>query len=71
MRAFRRIAISQSGLVSEVSSLRLPSGHSSPVLTLSNATCTSLPSSPLLVTDVGVSAASPPGVTVGQVIYEF
>ena len=42
--AFRVVAIPQSGLVSQVSSLRLPSGHSVPVLTLSNAARTSLPS---------------------------
>ena len=57
VRAFRRIvlslpppffffslslAIPQFGLLSHISSLRLPSGHSDPVLTLSNAAHTSL-----------------------------
>ena len=37
------VAIPQSGLLAQVSSLRLPSGHSGPVLTLSNAARTSLP----------------------------
>ena len=35
---FLSLAIPQFGLLSHVSSLRLPSGHSGPVLTLSNAT---------------------------------
>ena len=38
--------IPQLGLLSHVSSLRLSSGHSGPVLTLSNAACTSLFSPP-------------------------
>ena len=37
----------QSGLLSQVSSLRLPSGHSGRVLTLSNAARASLPQPPL------------------------
>ena len=37
------------GLLSHISSLRLPSGHSGPVLTLSNAACASLFSPCLLV----------------------
>ena len=67
-RAFLRIAVPQSGLLSQVSSLRLPLGHSGPVLTLSNTAPASLPSPRLLVVDVGVCAASLLGVIVGQVI---
>ena len=37
------VAIPQSGLLAQVSSLRLPLGHSGPVLTLSNAACTPYP----------------------------
>jgi len=37
------VAIPQSGLLAHVSSLRLPSGHSGLVLTLSNAARASLP----------------------------
>ena len=43
------VAIPQSGLLAQVSSLRLPSGHSGPVLTLSNAARASLPSPHLLL----------------------
>ena len=43
------VAIPQSGLLAQVSFLRLPSGHSGPVLTLSNAAQASLPSPCLLV----------------------
>ena len=53
------VAIPQSGLLAQVSLLRLPSGHSGPVFTLSNAACISLPSPLLLVAGAGVSAASP------------
>ena len=56
--AFHVVGIPQSGLLAQVSSLRLPSGHSGPVLTLSNAACASLPSPRLLVADAGVFAAS-------------
>ena len=52
------VAIPRSGLLSQVSSLRLPSGHSGPVLTLSIAAHASLPSPNLLVADAGVCAAS-------------
>ena len=52
------VAISQSGLLAQVSSLRLPSGHSGLVLTLSNAAPASLPSPDLLVVDAGVCTAS-------------
>ena len=54
-------AIPQSGLLAQVSSLRLPSGHSILVLTLSNGACASLPSHRLLVAGAGVCAASPLG----------
>ena len=54
-------AILQSGLLAQVSSLRLPSGNSGPVLTLSNASCASLPSPCLLMVDAGICAASPMG----------
>ena len=39
---FSSLAIPQFGLLSQVSSLRLSSGHSGPVLALSNVACTSL-----------------------------
>ena len=55
------VAIPQSGFLAQVSSLRLPSGHSDPVLTLSNAAHASLPSPCLLVVDADVCAASPLG----------
>ena len=61
VRAFRVVAIPQSGLLAQVSSLRLPLGHSGPVLSLSNAAHTSLPSPCFLVADAGVCAASPLG----------
>ena len=48
-RAFPGVALSQSGLLSQVSSLRLPSGHSRRVLTLSSAAHASLPSPRSLV----------------------
>ena len=50
------LAIPQSGLLSDVSSLRLPSGHSGPVLTLSSVARASLFSPCLLV--VATSAGS-------------
>ena len=65
------VAIPQSGLLSQVSSLRLASGHLGMVLTLSNAVHASLPSPRLLVADAGVCTASPLGVTVGLVICGF
>ena len=55
------VAIPQSGLLAQVSSLRLPSGHSGQVLTLSNAALASLPSPRLLVAGAGICAASPLG----------
>ena len=53
------VAIPQSDLLSQVSSLRLPSGHSGPVLTLRNAACIFLPSPHLLVAGAGICGASP------------
>ena len=55
------VAIPQSGLLAQVSSLGLPSGHSGLVLTLSNAAYASLPNPGLLVAGAGVCAASPLG----------
>ena len=68
---FTGVAIPGSGLLSHVSSLRLPSGHASPVLTLSSAARTSLPSPHLLVVDAGICAASLLGVTFGHVTCRF
>ena len=61
LRALHMVAIPQSGLLAQVSLVRLPSGHSGSVLTLSNAACAYLPSPRLLVVDTGVCAASPLG----------
>ena len=62
VRAFHVVAIPQSGLLAQVTSLRLPSGHSGQILTLSNtARASSLPSPRLLVPGAGVCAASPLG----------
>ena len=58
LRAFPVVAIPQSGLLAQVSLLRLPSGHSGQILTLSNAAHTSLPSPHLLVAGAGVFNAS-------------
>ena len=55
------VAIPQSGLLAQVSSLRLPLGHSGLVLTLSNAARASLPSPRLLMAVAGICAASPLG----------
>ena len=52
------VAIPQSGLLAQVSSLRLPLGHSGPILTLSNATGASLPSPCMLAAGAGICAAS-------------
>ena len=52
--AFSVLAIPQSGLLAQVSLLRLPLGHSGSVLTLSNAALASLPSPRLLVAGAGV-----------------
>ena len=59
--AFRVVVIPQSGLLAQVSLLRLPSEHSGQILTLSNAARASLPGPRLLVAGAGVCAASPPG----------
>ena len=59
------------GLLSQVSSLRLPLGHSGTVLTLGNAARASLSSPCLLVADASICAASLLGVTVGHVICGF
>ena len=71
VRAFCGLAIPQSGFLSHVSSLRLPLGHSGPVLTPSNAACTSLSSPRLLVADASVWAASPLGVAIRHLICGF
>ena len=65
------LAIPQFVLLSHVSSLRLSSGHSGPVPTLSNAVCASLFSPRLLVVDASVWATSPLGVAVRHVICGF
>ena len=62
------LTIPQFGLLCHVSSLRLPSGHSGPVLTLSNAACASLSSLRLLVADASIWAASLVGVAVRHII---
>ena len=51
------VVIPQSGLLAQVNSLRLPSGHSGPVFTLGNAARASLPSPRLLVAGAGICAA--------------
>ena len=65
------LAIPQFGLLSHIRSLRFPSGHSGPVLTLSNAACTSLFSPHLLVVDASIWATPPLGFVVRHVIYGF
>ena len=65
---FFSLCLSQFGLLSQVSSIRLPSGHSGPILTLSSAARTSLFSPHLLVADKSVWATSPLGVVVRPVI---
>ena len=59
--AFRVAAIPQCSLLAQVISLKLSSGHSGLVLTLSSAAHASLPSPRLLVAGAGVCAASPLG----------
>ena len=61
VRAFHVVVIPQSGLLAQVSSLRLPSGHSGSVLALSNAARASLPSPRLIVADAVICVASPLG----------
>ena len=68
---FAGVATPGSGLLSQVSSLRLPSGHSGLDLTLSNAARTSFPSPHLLVADAGICTASLLGITIGHVICGF
>ena len=65
------LAIPQSGLLCQVSSVRLPLGLSGLVLTLNIAACASLSSPHLLVMDTSVWAASPLGVAVKLVICGF
>ena len=69
--AFRVVFIPQSGLLAQVSSLRLCSGHSGQILTLSYAARTSLFSPHLLVADASVWAASLLGVAVRRIICGF
>ena len=71
VRALHGIAIPPSGLLSLVSSFKLPLGHSALVLTLSNAAPASLPSPCLLVVDAGVCAVSLLGVAFRHVICGF
>ena len=54
--AFRMVVIPQSGLLAQVSLLRLHSGHSGQILTLSNAGHASRPSPRLLVAGAGICA---------------
>ena len=64
-------AVPQFKLVSHKSSLRLPSGHSDPVLTLSNAARSSPFCPHLLVADAGVWGTFLLGVAFRQVICGF
>ena len=68
---FLSLAIPQFGLLSHVSSLRLPSGHSGPVLTLSNAAHASLFSPSLPVADASIWATSLLGVAIRHIISGF
>ena len=63
VRAFRVVAILQSGLLAQVSSLWLHAGHSARILqsTAAHASRASLPSPHLLVADAGICAVSPLG----------
>ena len=63
--------LSQFGLLSQVSSLRLPSEHSGPALTISHAANHLLLSPHLLVMDTSVWVTSPLGIAVRYVIYGF
>ena len=58
-------------VAAHISSLRLCSGHSGPVLTLSNAPHTSLFSPCLVVVDTSIWTTSPLGVVVRQIICGF
>ena len=64
-------AVPQFKLVSHKSSLRLSSGHSGPVLTLSNASCSSRFLPHLLVADAGVWGTFLLGVAFRHVICGF
>ena len=66
--SFLSLAIPQFGLLSHINSLRLPSGHSGLVLTLSSAARASLFSPSLLVADASVWATSVLGVAIRHVI---
>ena len=68
---FLSLAVPGFGLLSQVSSLRLPSEHSGLVLNLSNAACAFLFSPCLLVVDASVWATSLLGVAVKCVICGF
>ena len=67
---FLSLAIPQFKLLSHVSSLRLPSGHPGPVLTLSNASSSTFRSH-LLVADAGVWGTFLLGVAFRHVICVF
>ena len=69
--SFFSLAIPQFGLLSHVSSLRLSSGHSGPLLTLNNANHTSLFSPCLLVADACVWATYLLGVVFRYMICGF
>ena len=71
VRAFHVVVIPQSGLLAQVSSLRLPLGHSGPVLTLSNAAY--LPAQPPLASGGyrHLRCFSAGRVTIGHVICRF
>ena len=68
---FLSLAIPRFGLLSHVSSLRLPSGHSGLVRTLNNAAGASLFSPCLLKANVSIGATSPLGAAVRRIICEF
>ena len=65
------LVIPQFNLLSHVSSLQLPSGHSSPVLTLNNNACSSPFCPHLLVADVGIWGTFLMGVAFRHVICGF
>ena len=65
------LAIPQFKLLSHISSLQLCSGHSGPVLTLSNAARSSLFSPHLLMVDANISGTFLLGVAFRHVICEF
>ena len=71
LRAFHEVAIPQSGLLAQVSLLRLPSGRSGLVLILSNAACASLPRPLASGVCRRLCCFSAGGVTIGHVICGF